>query len=102
MLSKLPSKVAAMVPSTEYVDALRVAGLSAKGPRFINFAELAALESLKVHALLRQAQPVQIAARACPLQQTVRYSRSRACARPRPYSHISSFAACDHTLQDQA
>ena len=51
MLSKLPSKIAAMVPRDEYADALRTAGISAKGPRFVNFAELAALEALKVHAL---------------------------------------------------
>ena len=49
-LGKLPSKVAAMVPGREYADALRSAGMSEKGPRFVNFAELAALEALKVHA----------------------------------------------------
>ena len=47
-LEKLPSKVAAVVPGEQLAQALSAAGLSAKGARFVNFAELAGLEALQV------------------------------------------------------
>ena len=47
-LDKLPSRVAATVPGGEYSSALAAAGFSAKGSRFVNFAELAAQEALQV------------------------------------------------------
>ena len=47
-LDKLPSRVAAVVPGEEYSLALAAAGLSAKGSRFVNFAQLAAQEALQV------------------------------------------------------
>ena len=51
-LEKLPSKVAAVVPREQLAQALSAAGLSAKGARFVNFAELAAIEALQVPQLL--------------------------------------------------
>ncbi len=47
-LEKLPSKVAAMVPREQLQHAVAAAGLPAKGARFVNLAELAALEALQV------------------------------------------------------
>ena len=47
-LEKLPSKVAAMVPKEQYVEAMEAAGLRASNSRFINFAELASIEALQV------------------------------------------------------
>ena len=47
-LDKLPSKVAAVVPREQLERALSAAGLPAKGARFVNLAELAALEALQV------------------------------------------------------
>ena len=47
-LEKLPSKVAAVVPGEQLAQALSAAGLSAKGARFVTFAELASLEALQV------------------------------------------------------
>ena len=47
-LEKLPSKVAAVVPGEQLAQALSAASLSAKGARFVNFAELAGLEALQV------------------------------------------------------
>lgn len=47
-LDKLPSKVAAVVPKAQLEHAISAAGLPAKGARFVNLAELAALEALQV------------------------------------------------------
>ena len=47
-LGKLPSKVAAVVPRDQLERALSAAGLPAKGARFVNLAEVAALEALQV------------------------------------------------------
>ena len=47
-LEKLPSKVAAIVPREQLQHAVATAGLPAKGARFVNLAELAALEALQV------------------------------------------------------
>lgn len=47
-LDKLPSRVAAMVPEEQFAEALAAAGLRASNSRFVNFAELAAIEALQV------------------------------------------------------
>ena len=47
-LEKLPSQVAAVVPEEQLAQALSASSLSAKGARFVNFAELAGLEALQV------------------------------------------------------
>ena len=47
-LGKLPSQVAAVVPGEQLAQALSAASLSAKGARFVNFADLAGLEALQV------------------------------------------------------
>ena len=47
-LDKLPSKVAAVVPRDQLEHAVSAAGLPAKGARFVNLAQLAALEALQV------------------------------------------------------
>ncbi len=50
-LEKLPSKVAAVVPKEQLAHATSAASLPAKGARFVNHAELAALEALQVASL---------------------------------------------------
>ena len=47
-LEKLPSKIAAMVPREQLQHAVAAAGLPGRGARFVNLAELAALEALQV------------------------------------------------------
>ena len=47
-LDKLPSKVAAVIPRDQLEHAISAAGLPAKGARFVNLAEVAALEALQV------------------------------------------------------
>lgn len=60
-LEKLPSKVAAVVPREQLAQAISAAGLPAKGARFVNHAELAALEALQVaHPSLSVPAHVQI------------------------------------------
>ncbi len=49
-LEKLSSRVAAMVPEEQFREALEAAGLRASNSRFVNFAELAAIEALQVLA----------------------------------------------------
>ncbi|CAK0739923.1 hypothetical protein CVIRNUC_001210 [Coccomyxa viridis] len=46
-LGNLPSQVAAVVPGEQLAQALSAASLSAKGARFVNFADLAGLEALQ-------------------------------------------------------
>jgi hypothetical protein len=56
VLESLPSKVAALVPNEEFVEAVTAAGLRASEPRFINFAQLAAMEALQVQSFSVRAE----------------------------------------------